>query len=273
MTNETKPSSKLRPPLSWYGGKFYLAPQIVAQLPPHRIYVEPYGGAASVLLNKPPSPVEVYNDLNHGLYALFRTLRENPQDLVQRLTVTPYDESTFAEALALLDDPQVSLLVRGWAFYVASRMSVASGQSGYSYSVHQSRRGMAQCVSGWLSSIDDNLPRVIERLREVQVMCRPAMELIDRFDSQDTLFYLDPPYLPDTRVAHDQYTHEMTREQHFELSCRLSRLQGKAVLSGYDCPDYARWYEKWRRVDIDVTCAASVAGLKPRRVESLWFNF
>src|SRR5690349_9525748 len=91
-------SPHVRPPVKWHGGKHRLASRITALFPPHNTYVEPFGGAASVLLNKEPSPVEVYNDLDERVSRLFWVLREQGDELRRRLILTPYSEVEFEHA-------------------------------------------------------------------------------------------------------------------------------------------------------------------------------
>jgi site-specific DNA-adenine methylase len=109
----------LRPPVKWHGGKYYLCSRIIGHFPPHHTYVEPFGGAASVLLNKPPSPVEVYNDLDERITRLFRVLRDHGEELHRRLTLTPYSEIEFERA----NEPATDQIER-------SRMLIPSFRTG-----------------------------------------------------------------------------------------------------------------------------------------------
>ena len=134
---------------------------------------------------------------------------------------------------------------------------------------------MADVVSGYLSSIDEVLPAVIERIRTVQVLCRPAPEVIRDWDGPDTLFYCDPPYLPETRAAgsRDVYVVEMTAEDHRGLAAVLRQCRGKVVLSGYPSALYDELYEGWRTVSIDIANHSAGGKTKGREVERLWLNW
>ena len=264
-------SSTLRPPVKWHGGKHYLARQICELLPAHHTYVEPFGGAGSVLLNKEPVPVEIYNDLDERITRLFRVLREEGQELRRRLILTPYSEIEFENAEEPSDD-EVELARRD---YVRWRLSHGGRGTHFSFTRHRSRRGMADVVSGFLSSIDDELPRIIERLRTVQILRRPALDVIRNWDGPDTLFYCDPPYLPETRASgsREVYGVEMSEQDHRDLAAVLCTCQGKVVLSGYPSALYDVLYRGWRTVSFELPNNAAGAATKARETERLWLNW
>lgn len=216
--------SVLRPPVKWYGGKHYLRRQIIKQFGDHHTYVEPFGGAASVLLNKKRSPVEVYNDLDLRITRLFRVLRDNGDELRRRLQLTPYSEAEFANA----EEPTEDEIEQARRDYVRWRQSFGGQGNTFSFTKHRMRGGMADVVSGYLSAIDDQLPKIIERLRSVQILCRPAIPVIRRWDGPKTLFYCDPTYLHSTRKegSRSVYGCEMTEDGHIELAEVLRRLPG-----------------------------------------------
>lgn len=267
-------TKSIRPLVKWHGGKAYLARRIAALFPKHHTYVEPYGGAASVLLNKEPSEVEVYNDLDFRLTNMFRWLRETPDHFRQLLTLTPYSENSFIESFIgdAADD-----CVTAVAFYVQCRQSFGGRGERFSFTKHRVRRGMADVVSGWLSSIDENLPLVIERMRTVQIMNRDALKIIEMFDSPETLFYLDPPYMHETREANSReaYSHEMDESAHVKMLGAISGIKGKFVLSGYPHPHYQTWAERcgWRCIEFDLPNNAASGKTKRRMTECCWMNF
>ncbi len=261
----------IRPPVKWHGGKYYMWKRIVEQFPAHKIYVEPFGGAASVLLNKQPSEVEVYNDLDSRLVGLFEVLQDDPNEFIRCLSLMPYSEEVFKRSLTPIKSPVLAEF-SAW-FYVQCRQSLGGRGDSFSYSITKSRRGMAQVVSGWLSSIDDNLPLVIERFREVQIMNRPAIEIIEKFDSPDTLFYCDPPYVHSTRVSEAVYGHELGDWQHADLFKVLNNCNGKIVVSGYRCELYDSLYQDWRTVEFDMPNNAAGGKTKARKTETLWMNW
>ena len=261
----------LRPPVKWHGGKHYLAARIIQLFPDHTTYVEPFGGAASVLLNKPPAPVEVYNDLDSKITRLFRVLRDNGEELHRRLMLTPYSEVEFNDALDPSDD-DIELARRDFARW---RMSLGGRGDSFSFTLHRVRRGMADVVSGYLSMIDEQLPDIIDRLRTVQIVCRPGTEVIKTWDSPTSLFYCDPPYLHETRSkgTRDVYEHEMTEDDHRELAKVLNCCNAKVIISGYPSPLYDELYEGWRQVVTEVPNNAAGGKEKARKREVLWLNW
>src|SRR4051794_34411839 len=221
----------LRPPVKWHGGKFSLSQRIVQHFSPHHTYVEPFGGAASVLLNKPPSPVEVYNDRDERITRLFRVLRDHGPEFHHRLTLTPYSEIEFEQA----DEPAADEIEQARRDFVRWRLSLGGRGDSFSFTLHRVRRGMADVVSGYLSTIDEQLPLIVQRLRSVEIVNRPALDVIHTWDTAETLFYCDPPYVHETRheSSRDVYGVEMTEKEHRELAAVLKKCKGKVVLSGY----------------------------------------
>jgi len=281
--------ARLSPPLRWYGGKYYHAPKIVALIAklPHTTYVEPYGGAASVLLAKPPSPVEVWNDLDGRLVNFFTVLRDKAlrEGLLEALAFTPYSRAEFAACCegADIDDP----VEAARRFFVLCQQATSSTgcqeklTPGYwAKSVGVSRRGMAQNVSRWWGNIS-GLPAVADRLASVLYEHMDAMKLIPQYDTDDTLFYCDPTYVHGSRARGkgQVYKHEMTDRQHEELVDLVGSLKGMAIVSGYDNPVYRGRMAGWGRIEMNSKARSSVqattrdkSGATPDRVEVLWLN-
>ncbi len=267
----------MRSIITYYGGKGYSWRRIIPHFPPHRTYVEPFGGAANVLLNKPPSAVEVYNDIDSNLVTIFRVLCDHPDELRRALELTPYSREEFVRCLGPLDglddvEKARRLIVRYRQVFGGLGQTATPGQ--WSYSVSKSSRGMAGAVSQWLSTIDEVLPSVVERFRRVQIENLPWQEIIRRYDTPDTLFYCDPPYLPSTRTGHAAYQYEMTTEEHRELAEVLNSARGHVVLSGYASPEYDEWYAGWERVEFGATVSARLnkGRSHDRRTEVLWIK-
>jgi DNA adenine methylase len=253
----------LRPPIKWHGGKHYLSHRIIAYFPPHQTYLEPFGGAASVLLNKPIVPVEVYNDLDQRVTRLFRVLRDHGDEFRRLLSLTPYSEIEFRDAEKARRD------------FVRWRLSLGGRGDSFSFTLHRVRRGMADVVSGYLSMIDDQLPFIIERLRRVEIVNRPAVEVIRTWDSPNTLIYADPPYVHETRheSSREVYGVEMTESDHRKLAAALNKVKAKVVLSGYPSPLYEELYHGWRTVTFDMANHAAGGRAKARKQETLWMNW
>ncbi len=275
---------RLKSPLNWFGGKGILQKEIVPLLPAHHLYVEPFAGAAQVLFAKPPSAVEVLNDLNSGLIHFFRVLRD-PASFAQfeRLcALTPYSREEWQEDKATweaTDDP----VERAYRWFIVARMSF-SGQFGTSWSSGKnfSRGGQSYAAYKWLHTID-GLAAVHARLLRVQFEHQDWRPILARYDSPATLFYLDPPYILSLR-GRGGYEHEMPDADHAELVALLLRLQGKAIISGYAHPIYTPLEAAgWRRLDfqtfsfatgrtqvLHTTGAGAMAA--NRRTESLWLS-
>lgn len=255
----------------YYGGKFSHLKFILPLLPDCKYYCEPFGGSAAVLLNRAPSPIETYNDINGDVVNFFRCLRDNSEELLKLLQLTPYSREELRDACN--NDP-VSPVEKARRFYVKARqtfsgLATTASVGRWSLTKVTSRRGMAGQVSRWLGGID-NLPQVVARLGRVQIEHRPAIEVILQNDTPDTLFYCDPPYPMESRTGGQGYANEMTKEEHARLSQVLHGIRGRAVLSSYACPFMEEYFRDWRRVD-DLE-KYSPSAKNPRR-ESAWMNF
>jgi len=261
----------IRPPVKWYGGKRYLASWIIQHFPPHRIYLEAFGGGASVLLNKAPCEVETYNDLDLRITRLFRVLRDQSEEFVGQVKLIPYSQVEFEASRKY--PPDASELEMAVCDFVRWRQSFAGKGESWSYTTARARGGMAGDVNAWWSAID-GLPKVIERLRRVQIICQSALEAIPRFDHEDALIYCDPPYVHSTRDGQSRkvYHAEMSDEEHLELAVLLRRCRGTVVLSGYDSGLYAEAYHGWHKVTRDIANHAAGGRSKRRETECLWIN-
>jgi DNA adenine methylase len=267
----------LKSPIAWYGGKAYYAEWLIERFPEHRVYIEPFGGAANVLLRKPKSEVEVYNDVDDRVVNLFRVVRDPEQfeRLRLLLDLTPYARAEFADLLDLppTDDP----VEKARRFFAICRQARGGmGMSKLSTSCwafsRRTRRSMAEPVSKYLSAID-GLEDVAARLRTVMIESRAAIELIPRYDGSDSFFYLDPPYMPETRHGNKAatYAHEMTGDDHAALLDALLQIKGQAMLSGYSAPLYEEKLKAWRREELKTK--AHMANSGEERIEVIWFNY
>lgn len=280
----------MRSPVTWYGGKGNAVKCILPHLEavPHRTYVEPFGGGASILLAKRPAPVEVYNDVHRDLVNLFKVIADETlfKEFQRRAALLPYSRQLFYEYRDTLAD-ELDPVTRAVKFYVVARQcfsgSAAGGNASWSFSVTASRRGMSMTTSGWLSGIEA-LPALHARLQRVQIECADWTFILDTYDTPDTLFYLDPPYHMDTRSS-NTYTHEMDDDGHRALVARLLTLRGKAVISGYDHAVYAPLTDAgWRKLSWDTVSSAAgrtrktgiqgdgAALVRVKRTEVLWLS-
>jgi DNA adenine methylase len=263
--------SKLRPVVKCYGGKHYLAKWIISQFPEHQIYLEPFGGAASVLLNKTPVGVEVYNDLNLRITNIFRVLQKQGADFAARMEFVPYSQKEFEDAGTY--PPGATDLDKAVCDYIRYRQSFGGKGTTWSCTTGRPRGGKAGDVNAWLTAIDQ-LPEITARLMRVQFLHQPAIQAIRRFDSPETLIYCDPPYLPETREANsrDIYCVEMTEADHRGLADVLNACASAVVLSGYPSALYDTLYKNWRRVYKSIANHAAGGKTKSRKTEVLWIK-
>lgn len=259
-----------RPALRWHGGKWRLAPWIISHFPRHRVYVEPFGGAASVLLRKRRSHGEVYNDLDQDTVGLFRLLRDpaGAAELIRRLELTPFARDEFDEAYEAAPDP----VERARRFIVRSFMGFGADgvredlTTGFRSNANRNGTTPAQ---DW-ANYPPALAAIVERIAGVVIENRDAQACMLQHDERDALHYVDPPYLPETRQMDHRghgYRHELTTEQHVELLRYLRAVEGMVVLSGYPAPLYDELLPDWQRRDV-----AGFADGGRARTECLWLN-
>lgn len=264
-----------RPALRYLGGKWMLARWIAAHFPAHRIYVEPFGGGASVLLRKPRSYAEIYNDLDGEVVNLFRVLREPAQaaQLVRACALTPFARDEFEAAYDVTLDPVERarrLVVRSFMGHGSNACNIARSTG---FRANATRNGSTPATD-W-SNYPPALAQVAARIQSgVQIEARPALDVIRRFDGPQTLTYADPPYVHATRSSkrvrgalYNAYPVEMTDDDHAELLEVLDACVGAVVLSGYSTPLYEDRLRHWSRVER----VAMADGARPR-VEVLWLN-
>lgn len=251
-------------------------------IPPHRIYVEVFGGAAHLLFAKQPSEIEVYNDIDSALVNFFRVLRDpvKSEELCRLLTLTPYSREEHSMCCLTYENTDLSDVERARRFYVA---------------VHQSFNGIVsetwrtsrtEHTSRVFAGAVDRLPVVCERIRGVLIEHDDFRVILKRYDTPDTFFYCDPPYLPDTRCDKNVYVHEMSTQDHIDLLEMLHDIQGKVMVSGYDSELYTKYLDGngWTRHEFDVVLWANTvitnghtsdcvfSSRRGRRKEVVWLN-
>jgi DNA adenine methylase len=256
-----------RPILRYHGGKWMLADWIISFFPSHRIYVEPYGGAASVLLKKSRSYAEVYNDLDGEIINLFKACRDFPDDIINAVALTPFSRDEFEQSYLSTSD----IVENARRTIIRSFMGFGSGiqswqRTGFRANSHRSGTTPAQ---DW-KNFPEHLVTIIERLRGVVIENRNGIEVMLQHDSSETLHYLDPPYVKDTRYKGKKtkvYKHEMEDSDHSEVLGTCLTLNGMVIISGYDNDLYNDTLQGWRKV----TRKAFADGAK-ERIECLWLS-
>jgi DNA adenine methylase len=258
----------------WYGGKFSHLDWLLPRLPDCHHYCEPFAGSAAVLLNREPSPVETYNDLDGEVVNFFRTLRDEKDRLIEAIGLTPFSREEFG--IACVVDPCLPSLERARRFYVRARqvrtgLAQTASLGRWANCKGTSRAGMSGVISRWLGGVEA-LPDIARRLLQVQIENRSALDVIQLYDSPDTLFYCDPPYVHETRGDDKVYGHEMSDEAHRELADLLNSVKGRAALSNYPCRLMDELYPapRWRKA---VSPERTIHSTKGKRAEVLWMNY
>lgn len=258
----------------WYGGKFSHLDWLLPLLPECHHYCEPFAGSAAVLLNRSPSPIETYNDVDGEVVNFFRVLRTQKKRLIEAIRLTPFSREEFA--LVCTIDPTLSPLERARRFYVRARqvrtgLAQTASLGRWANCKNTSRAGMSGVISRWIGGVEA-LPEIADRLLRVQIENRPAVDVIRLYDSPTTLFYCDPPYVHHTRGDNKAYGHEMTDEEHRELAKVLNSVKGMVALSNYNCDLMNELYPppKWHRV---MGPKRTIHSTKDTRVEVLWTNY
>ena len=270
----TRLQSKKLIAFGWYGGKFSHLEWLLPLLPPCHHYCEPFAGSAAVLLNRAPSPVETYNDLDGEVANFFRMLRDEKNGLIEAIGLTPFSREEFS--IACVIDPAVNPLERARRFFVRARqvrtgLAQTASLGRWANCKNTSRAGMSGVVSRWLGSVQD-LTEIAERLLRVQIENRPAIDVIRLYDSPATLFYCDPPYVHLTRGDRSAYGYEMSDDEHRELAKVLNSVQGMAAISNYQCELMDELYPapKWTK---SIAPEKTIHSTKGKRAEALWTNY
>lgn len=257
----------------WYGGKYSHLDWLLPLLPEAQHYCEPFGGSAAVLVNRKPSPVETYNDIDGELVNFFRVLREDKEPLLEAIGLTPFSREEFELAIQAPTE-NLSDLERARRFFVRARqvrtgLAQKASSGRWAHCLLTSRAGMAGAVSRWLGSVE-GLAEIAQRLLRVQIEHAPAVEVIRRFDSEETLFYCDPPYPHDSRSDTNAYGYEMTDEDHRQLAEVLHAVSGKVAISSYSSRLMSELYQDWECIQAP---SRKVHSVKQDRVELLWINY
>lgn len=271
MDMVSRPPRGGKPALRYYGSKWRLAPAIIALMPGHRCYCEPFGGSMAVLLQKPSTPIEVYNDLDSAVVTFFRVLRERPAELIRAIELTPHAREEMEKA-RLRQDDQDSLdeLEIARRLYVSSWQTWAGAAGGRSRAWRFDRttaRNRKPVNEAWNET--GHLWEIAKRLRTVQIEHDDALRVIQRYDTRETLYYVDPPYLAETRRqgGRNGYRHELDETGHRELARVLNGLRGMVILSSYPNALYGELFSSWTSVEHQ-----SVTEYGRKATEVLWLS-
>ena len=277
---------KAKGPIKWIGGKGNMLKKLLSLIPDHKLYVEVFGGGAALLFNKQPSDIEVYNDIDQGLFDFFSVLQDRClfREFSRKVRYTPYSRNQYNHARLTWRD-ETDLVSRVHKWYIVARQSFG-GHFGHSFGTitHTSQRGMAGTCSDWITAIKELL-RFHRRIMRVQIENQNWDKIITRYDTANTFFYLDPPYVMSTRKQ-TCYAHELTDDDHKKIIELALNAQGKVLLSGYQNDIYNRleaagWHTKrWvtachaagKTKGTKIQGEDSAKRLQPR-IEAVWYNY
>jgi DNA adenine methylase len=261
-----------RPILRYHGRKWRIAPWILSFIPDHKIYVELFGGGGSILLRKPRSYSELYNDLDGEIVNLFRVTRDHGDKLIEKLYLTPYSRDEFVKSYESTPDPieqarrTVARSFMGFGSAAATQGKSYKGQNPLTGFRSNTNHAGTTTVHDW-ANYPDALLGIIERLRGVVIENRNALDIIPIHDTEKTVFYADPPYLPSVRDYGADYKYEMSEGDHVKLGEALNNVKGAVIVSGYHSDLYDELYKGWIRREK----AAYADGAQPR-TEVLWMK-
>jgi len=258
--------------IRYFGGKGgKLVTEIKNFIPEgYKTFVEPYGGSGRVLLSQ-QAPIEIYNDLYEDVYSLFKVLfdEEMFKRLKFRLDLTPYSEKLYKEYKVNLKRDDLSLLDRAYYYFYVNRTSV-NGIGGFSVNTYI-RRNISKATSDYLSAID-GLEYYNQRISNVIITNRDAVQIINKYDAEDTFLYLDPPYVHSTRTG-ARYECDMKDEQHIELLDTILNCKSRVLLSGYDNEMYDVLTDNgWNKYHFVVNTMGG-DHKKKTKIETLWYNY
>lgn len=250
--------------LNYPGSKWGMAKEIVALMPKHRSYLEPFFGSGAVLFNKPPSAIETVNDIDGDIVNFFSVLRSQPKELAEAFSLTPYARDVFNDAH---ENRGTDPFDRAYRFAIRSNMGhgfKTYQKTGFKIDVYARER--SYCVSCW-NRLPEDLMEAAERLKAVQIENQSALDIIRKFNHDNVLIYADPPYLLETRSG-KQYRHEMNEQDHLDLLDVLKQHKGSVILSGYPSEMYDRELTGWGRIT-----RKSYNQNADQRTDVLWCNF
>lgn len=253
--------------LKYPGSKWNIAKDIVALIPEHKSYLEPFFGSGAVLFTKSPSKIETINDIDGDVVNLFKCIRKDPERLAKDIIATPYAREEYNLAC--------DATYNSCEQFERARLFLVKMWQGYGYRSNGSKVGWKNDVQGreraYALAEWYRLPRTIveiaERLRVVQIEHKPALDIIEKFDFPNVFMYVDPPYVLSTR-SQKQYAHEMNNEDHEALLKALLRSSAKIMISGYESQLYNDYLCEWEKLQFS-SCAEG--GLP--RTETIWMNY
>lgn len=269
---ERTTGSEDRAALIYYGGKSRDADWIISHFPPHRLFVDIFGGGGAVSFSYPGSTPIIYNDLGN-VSLFYSVLRDSPEELYRALYFTPYGRQEYEYCRdnwrRELEAGNLVEWARQW--FVVINAGYTHEEDGETWHVTKS----VNSARAFANHVDD-LPRIVGKIRrQFHIERLDFAYLIELYDTDDTLFYADPPYLSSTRASQGNYKHEMSEERHVELLRMLNNVKGQAVVSGYDSDLYNNLLRGWNKDTITHKSAiqnSSSLDSRGDRTEVVWIK-
>lgn len=257
--------TKLRPIIKYPGSKWNIANWIIDNIPKHHTYLEPYFGSGAVFFTKRPSDIETINDKDELIYSLFKTVRDNPEELVNLIALTPFSRKEYDESF---NDGQFTEVERLRRFLIQCWQGHGFRTTGTKVGWKNDVQGREQMYAAYnWYRLPEWIMQIVDRLKQCQIENQPAIKLIKRYNYPNVFIYADPTYLLSTRTA-KQYKYEMTEEEHEELLTTLLDHKGSIMISGYKSDMYNEYLKGWNKKKKKTTAEY---GLK--RVEYIWCNY
>ncbi len=246
-----------------------MADKLIPLFPDHKTYVEIFGGSGAILINKKPSEIEVYNDIDGELYNFFKVIADEKlfKKFQEKISLLPYSRECYYEYRDMRTD-KLDNAERAVRFY---------------YLIKSTRHSTCK-YTGWKFSVEANMPKRIKsidklslihkRLSDVYIDNLDFRKLIANWDRPDTFFYLDPPYVASSRKS-GGYMFEMTDKDHNDLIDILLSIKGKWLLSGYDNDIYNKRLSGFymRNFNCLANSLKRVKNNNPGRTETVWANY
>ncbi len=256
----------MRSPIKYFGSKYYMRKEILNHFPStYKLYVEGFGGGGSILFSKEPTPLEVYNDLYDYVYSLFKCIQDKElfDKLYHRLSLTYYHKKIRDESKEFVKNNKFDdILNKAYYFLLYNRMSF-NGNGSFSR-ILQIRKNMPKSARDLLAMIE-NLPYIHERLSKVIIENLHIIDLIKKYDKNNTFFYLDPPYLQETKSSTASYEETMTDKEHVEMLELIKNSKGKFLISGYESNLYNNYLKEFELIKFKPN--------KKGKIECLWRNY
>lgn len=248
--------------LKYPGSKTRVAPWIVEHIPEHKVYLEPFFGGGAVFFNKSPAYLETVNDISEEVYNYFQVLRDCPEELMLKIHLTTFSRAEYEHCYEYTEDR----VERARRFAVRCCQGFGCSNR-YKNGWRNSKSKMSPVTYKFWNEFPEILRQASERLKEAQIECKPAVELIKQYNKEEVFIYADPPYLLSTRKGY-LYENEMTDEEHEELLMTLKEHKGKVMISGYDNKLYNELLKGWR-----ISTCRAVAENSTMRTEKIWMNY